>query len=43
MPWRHTFGRTIGVAGPFASIYERLLCRFSAGFIGWTPYLRGAP
>lgn len=22
-------------------IYERLLCRFSAGFIGWTPYLCG--
>lgn len=26
---------------PFAGIYERLLCRLSAGFIGWTPYLVG--
>ncbi len=25
---------------PFA-VYERLLCRFSSGFIGWTPYLVG--
>jgi glycosyltransferase involved in cell wall biosynthesis len=29
------------LAGPVAGIYERLLCRFSAGFIGWTPYLAG--
>ena len=28
----------IGVVG---SVYERLLCRYSAGFIGWTPYLTG--
>jgi glycosyltransferase involved in cell wall biosynthesis len=26
---------------PFAALYERLLCRLSAGFIGWTPYLVG--
>jgi hypothetical protein len=27
--------------GPFAWAYEWLLCRMSAGFIGWTPYLVG--
>ena len=27
--------------GPIAALYERLLCRHSAGFIGWTPYLVG--
>jgi Glycosyl transferases group 1/Glycosyl transferase 4-like domain len=26
---------------PAAAIYERLLCRLSAGYIGWTPYLVG--
>src|SRR5205085_1295868 len=26
---------------PVAGLYERLLCRFCAGFIGWTPYLVG--
>src|SRR4051812_42608637 len=26
---------------PLFAIYERMLCRFSAGFIGWTPYLVG--
>lgn len=26
---------------PFAAVYERALCRFSAGIIGWTPYLVG--
>jgi hypothetical protein len=26
---------------PIVSIYERILCRFCAGFIGWTPYLVG--
>ena len=26
---------------PFAALYERLLCRRSAGYIGWTPYLAG--
>jgi glycosyltransferase involved in cell wall biosynthesis len=29
------------LAGPIFAIYERLLCRFSDGFIGWTPYLTG--
>lgn len=29
-----------GLGLPFG-IYERMLCRFSAGFIGWTPYLVG--
>ncbi len=29
------------VLAPIAGVYERLLCRFSAGFIGWTPYLAG--
>jgi len=27
--------------GRLASLYERLLCRLSAGYIGWTPYLVG--
>lgn len=27
--------------GPLFGIYERLLCRWSTGFIGWTPYLTG--
>ncbi len=26
---------------PFAGTYERLLCRLSSGFIGWSPYLVG--
>jgi hypothetical protein len=26
---------------PVAALYERLLCRFCAGFIGWSPYLVG--
>jgi len=26
---------------PVAAAYERALCRWSAGFIGWTPYLVG--
>lgn len=26
---------------PIVGIYERILCRFCAGFIGWTPYLVG--
>ena len=29
------------LAGPVFAIYERLLCRLSDGFIGWTPYLTG--
>jgi glycosyltransferase involved in cell wall biosynthesis len=27
--------------GPLFHYYERLLCRLSAGYIGWTPYLAG--
>jgi glycosyltransferase involved in cell wall biosynthesis len=27
--------------GPMFHLYERLLCRCSVGFIGWTPYLTG--
>jgi glycosyltransferase involved in cell wall biosynthesis len=27
--------------GPLFGLYERLLCRWSAGYIGWTPYLAG--
>lgn len=26
---------------PAAGLYERLLCRWSAGFVGWSPYLVG--
>jgi glycosyltransferase involved in cell wall biosynthesis len=26
---------------PIAGLYERALCRFSAGYIGWSPYLAG--
>jgi glycosyltransferase involved in cell wall biosynthesis len=29
------------LVGPLFAIYERLLCRFADGFIGWTPYLVG--
>jgi hypothetical protein len=29
------------IAGLAFDLYERLLCRFSAGYIGWTPYLCG--
>jgi glycosyltransferase involved in cell wall biosynthesis len=29
------------VLRPLFALYERLLCRLSAGFIGWTPYLTG--
>lgn len=36
------FVRSISpIVGLFFEIYERLLCRWSAGFIGWTPYLTG--
>ena len=31
----------IRLLGPFFAVYERLLCRFASGFIGWTPYLAG--
>jgi glycosyltransferase involved in cell wall biosynthesis len=38
-------GPFLGLKGPamaFAGgIYERALCRFCAGFVGWTPYLSG--
>jgi glycosyltransferase involved in cell wall biosynthesis len=27
--------------GPVFGLYERVLCRLSAGYIGWTPYLAG--
>jgi glycosyltransferase involved in cell wall biosynthesis len=37
-PWVGTRSR---VLAPFFGVYERLLCRFAAGFIGWTPYLAG--
>jgi glycosyltransferase involved in cell wall biosynthesis len=30
-----------GIVGYIAQLYEQLLCRFCAGFIGWTPYLVG--
>jgi hypothetical protein len=30
-----------GFFGYIAQLYEQLLCRFCAGFIGWTPYLVG--
>ncbi len=29
------------LAGLVGALYERLLCRRSAGFVGWTPYLAG--
>jgi glycosyl transferase family 1 len=34
-------GSQFPLLGPFFAIYERLLCRLCAGFIGWTPYLVG--
>jgi hypothetical protein len=34
-------GAHSALAGPVFAIYERLLCRWSDGFIGWTPYLTG--
>jgi hypothetical protein len=37
-PFLRARGLPLGVAG---GAYERLLCRLSAGFIGWTPYLVG--
>jgi len=37
-PW---VGQIVRVLGPVFGLYERLLCRFAAGFIGWTPYLAG--
>jgi hypothetical protein len=29
------------LVGWFGAVYERVLCRNAAGFIGWTPYLSG--
>jgi glycosyl transferase family 1 len=37
-PFLGLHSRAIGVLG---GLYERLLCRCSAGFVGWTPYLVG--
>ncbi|MDY3552142.1 glycosyltransferase [Gemmata sp. JC717] len=37
-PW---VGSRYRLLGPVFGAYERLLCRFAAGFIGWTPYLVG--
>jgi len=34
-------GAHSALAGPVFAVYERLLCRLSDGFIGWTPYLTG--
>ena len=37
-PYLHLHSRVVGFLG---GLYERLLCRRSAGFVGWTPYLVG--
>jgi glycosyltransferase involved in cell wall biosynthesis len=37
-PYLHLHSRLIGVLG---GLYERLLCRRCAGYVGWTPYLVG--
>jgi glycosyltransferase involved in cell wall biosynthesis len=37
-PYLRLHSRALGVLG---AIYERLLCRNCAGFVGWTPYLAG--
>jgi hypothetical protein len=37
-PW---VGGQIRLLGPVFGLYERLLYRLAAGFIGWTPYLVG--
>jgi glycosyltransferase involved in cell wall biosynthesis len=37
-PFLGLHSRLLGVLG---SLYERLLCRRCAGFVGWTPYLAG--
>lgn len=37
-PWVGAASRWLG---PFFGLYERVLCRLSSGFIGWTPYLVG--
>jgi glycosyltransferase involved in cell wall biosynthesis len=37
-PFLRLHSRALGVLG---AIYERVLCRSCAGFVGWTPYLAG--
>jgi glycosyltransferase involved in cell wall biosynthesis len=37
-PYLHLHSRLVGILG---GLYERLLCRRAAGFVGWTPYLVG--
>jgi glycosyltransferase involved in cell wall biosynthesis len=37
-PWVSTKSRLLS---PLFTLYERTLCRYAAGFIGWTPYLVG--
>ncbi|MGL4419622.1 MAG: glycosyltransferase, partial [Gemmataceae bacterium] len=37
-PW---VGSKFALLGPIFTLYEKLLCRWAAGFIGWTPYLAG--
>jgi hypothetical protein len=34
-------GLSSRLMGMLGGVYERLLCRFCAGFVGWTPYLAG--
>ena len=37
-PFLRLHSRALGVLG---AVYERVLCRSCAGFVGWTPYLAG--
>jgi hypothetical protein len=37
-PWVGSRSRLLA---PIFGLYERLLCRFAKGYIGWTPYLAG--
>ncbi|MFI4977195.1 MAG: glycosyltransferase [Solirubrobacterales bacterium] len=37
-PYLHLHSRLLGMLG---GLYERLLCRRCAGYVGWTPYLVG--
>ena len=37
-PW---VGTRFRLLGPVFGLYERVLCRLAAGFIGWTPYIVG--
>ena len=37
-PFLRLHSRALGILG---AIYERVLCRSCAGFVGWTPYLAG--